>query len=115
MDPTEDFTLWSQLLIDSLKLQIDYVSYISDSTELLFSILDIGELPDPIKIFTKSFLDLVIPQSVKLLLEIPQKIEEELDINMGFLSAVLNVGAWAAQNKKSDVYQIIPLILDKNN
>ena len=115
MDPTEDFTWWSQLLIDSLKLQIDYVSYISDSTELLFSILDIGELPDPIKIFTKSFLDLVIPQSVKLLLEIPQKIEEELDINMGFLSAVLNVGAWAAQNKKSDVYQIIPLILDKNN
>ena len=115
MDPTKDFILWNQILINSLTAQSNYTIYISDCTELLFSILEIGELPFSIKSFTKLFLDSTVPKSINLLLLIPQETEDVLATNLEFLSAVFSVCAWAAQNKNSEIYQMIPHILDKEN
>jgi len=113
MNPLEDFPTWAFTLRTSLENESEYIYLLPDNSNLIFSILETGQLPPPIESFTDTYINDLIPFTTRKILDYFAISEEEYEVCSDFLNVIITLFCWGIDNEKLSLIHLVSDVIDE--
>ena len=101
---SSDFATWELLLRTSSSNCQECLPFIREATDLIFRILESGQLPPPLEENTAQFLTVTIPMALKKLLNLKCVSGSDMFTIMTFVQLCLTVCVWAVSDPSNWKY-----------